>query len=74
MEFFDYSKHYIKIDSDNNIVDGFSSAFRIPQEGDILLTAEGDREFSLLDEVNPLIKAMNGTTFYKYENGKVIKK
>jgi hypothetical protein len=42
-----YNKHYITVDEQNRIVDGFSDAFRQPSETDILLTDKGGYQFRL---------------------------
>ena len=40
-------KLYIRVDAAGTIVHGFSYAFELPQDGDILLTDDGPRHFHL---------------------------
>jgi hypothetical protein len=52
------NKHYIKIDENNNIIDGFSDAFPRSTEGFILWKETYDRHF-----------ALPGGDFYYHESG-----
>lgn len=40
-------KHYIKVDENNNIIGAFSSGFRQPQGGEILVADTNERHFNL---------------------------
>lgn len=46
------NKHYIRVDSNNFIIYGFSDAFEQPQNTDIYIH-EGDRHFELNGQINP---------------------
>lgn len=72
-----YNKHYIKVDSSNRIVDGFSDAFRQPDEDDICINKQGGYQFRLFPsgEENPSLFDWNGMIpLYKYEGGEVVKR
>lgn len=43
-------EHYIRIDDQNRVVDGFSTFDRQPQEGNILLRSDGGEVFDILGE------------------------
>lgn len=43
-----YNKHYITVDAENRITNGFSDAFRQPTEADICINEEGGYQFRLL--------------------------
>ena len=43
-------EHYIRVDDQSRIVDGFSTYSRQPEEGDILLRAEGGEVFDILED------------------------
>ena len=40
-------KHYITVDGNNNITDAFSTGFRQPQGGEILVADTIERHFNL---------------------------
>ncbi len=65
------TRHFIKIDQDNNIIKTFTDAFEEPDQDSILVNEDGDRHFNL-----DLMELKNDIIFYKYkyENGQVIKK
>lgn len=70
-------KHYIRLNNDNYIIDGYSTAFRDYVEGDICIY-EGDkyRHFFLIDNiVNPNLyegELQNPIWKYKYIDGNVV--
>ena len=68
-----YYDHYIELDDKDNVIDGFSTAFRKPTDTSILLTDKGKRHFELLGEINPNLITINGLHLYKYDNGEVRK-
>lgn len=75
MEF--YNKHYIKVDSSDRIIDGFSDAFRQPDEEDICINEQGGYQFRLYPggEENPtLYHWPHMIPLYKYEDGEVIRR
>ena len=75
MEF--YSKHYITIDEQNRIVNGFSDAFRHPTDTDICINEQGSYQFRLYPggEENPTLLDWDGMIpLYKYEDGQVVKR
>ena len=67
------AKHYITVDEENRIIDGFSDFYRQPKEGDILLRSDGGQEFELFgkDPNRQLWLLTQGVKvfFYAYENG-----
>ena len=72
-----YNKHYITVDEQNRIVNGFSDVFRQPSETDILLTDEGGYQFRLfpVGEENPALYVWpDMIPLYKWEDGKVVKR
>ncbi|OME59492.1 hypothetical protein [Paenibacillus odorifer] len=40
-------KHYIRVDTDNNVIHAFSDAFEQPESTDLVVTEEGGRHFNL---------------------------
>lgn len=75
MEF--YNKHYISVDEQGRIVDGFSDAFRKPSNTDICISEQGGYQFRLFPggEENPfLLERTYMIPLYKYENGTVVKR
>lgn len=66
-------KHYIEIDSKDNITHGYSDAFYAPTSKSILLNV-GGRQFELLGEVNPALYNLQGIALYKYKNKIATKK
>ncbi|NFF80391.1 hypothetical protein FC764_03845 [Clostridium botulinum] len=67
-----YYKHYITLNEDNIIIDGFSDAFKEPSINDICINDKGERQFKINNITNPNLIDMNGKSIYKYENGNVI--
>lgn len=72
-----YNKHYIDVDDQGRIVDGWSDGphpARQPTEQSVLLTDQGGYQFRLcLDgEENPSLWTMEGIPLYKYEDGEVL--
>lgn len=68
------TKHYIRLDEQNRVVKGFSTAFEEPLETDICVCEDGGRHFELFGVINlPLINK-DGICLYKYENGAVLKR
>jgi hypothetical protein len=59
-------KHYIRVDSNNFIVYGFTDAFEQPQPGDLLLPDQDGRHFQI-----QLINE-RGQYIYKLENGAMV--
>lgn len=73
MEF--YNKHYITVDAENRITNGFSDAFRQPTEADICINEEGGYQFRLCPggEENPVLFDWDGMIpLYKYTDGEVV--
>lgn len=69
-----YNKHYITVDK-GRIINGFSDAFRQPQNGDICINEQGGYQFRLFPsgEENPPMTDDNGCHLYRYEGGQVRK-
>lgn len=70
-----YNKHYITVDEQGRIVDGFSDAFRKPGETDICINEHGGYQFRLFPDgvENPvLLTLLNGIPIYKYKNGRIM--
>lgn len=68
------TKHYIRVDANNRIIKGFSTAFEQPLETDICINEDGGRHFEMLGIVNPPLMNMQGIYLYKYENGEAIER
>jgi hypothetical protein len=74
------NKHYITIDANNRIIDGFSDAFRKPSETDICINEEGGYQFRLViggevTEENPILFTMpDAIPLYKYEDDEIVKR
>lgn len=64
-----YNKHYITVDEQGRIVDGFSDAFRQPAELDICINEQGGYQFRLFPggEENPFLFEEHGVPLYKYD-------
>lgn len=69
-----YNKHYIRIDSHNNVIKVFSDAFEQPQPGDICIAEEAGRHFELFGQVNPPLMGMDGVHLYHYTGDAVTAK
>ena len=68
----EFNKHYIRLDSNNHIIKGFSDAFEQPLETDICINEQGGRQFELNGEINPTLFDGYSCAKYKYvetENG-----
>ena len=69
-----YNKHYITVDEQNRIVNGFSDAFRQPSDTDICLIDQRGYQFRLFpggEENPPLYEFEHMVPLYKWEDGKV---
>lgn len=74
MEF--YNKHYISVDEQGRITDGFSDAFRNPSDTDICIDEQGGYQFRLFPngEENPQLHEWRYMIpMYKWD-GEVIKR
>lgn len=67
-----YYKHYITVDKDNIVIDGFSNAFKNPQSTDICINNKAERQFKIGNIINPNLIDMDGNNIYKYEDGKIV--
>lgn len=69
------AKHYIRINKDNEVVMGWSDAMSVmtPTSEDILIEQNGANEFTILQEVNPLL-IYNGVYRFLYEDEVVRKR
>lgn len=69
-----YNKHYITVDAENRITNGFSDAFRQPAETDICINEQGGYQFRLFPggEENPSLFDWDGMIpLYKWDGGYV---
>ncbi len=66
-----HNNHYIRLDSNNRIIKGFSDAFEQPEVNDICINQEGCRHFELLGQINPPLTNISGIHLYKYTDGAV---
>lgn len=72
-----YNKHYITVDAENRITNGFSDAFYQPTEADICINEKGGYQFRLFPggEENPSLFDLDGMIpLYKYESSEVIRR
>lgn len=71
-----YNRHYITVDAQGRIVDGFSDAFREPGANDICINEQGGYQFRLFGggTENPVLRNENGISLYKYEGGAVVRR
>lgn len=60
-------KHYIEIDENDMVTDAFSSAFRLPEGGEILVADTEERHFNLQ------LKDDQGILQYQWQNPDVVK-
>ena len=81
-----YNKHYITVDAENRITNGFSDAFRQPSETDICINEQGGYQFRLLVKLvddegnesivrsveNPPLRDYAGTCLYKWDGENVL--
>lgn len=70
------NKHYIRVDERGCIVNGFSDAFKHPNEGDICINEHGSYQFRLYDDgdENPALSDEHGILLYVWDNGTVKKR
>ena len=66
-----YNKHYIQINDQNFVTNGFSDVFYEPTAGDILLGTSTSRHFILFGQVNPPLCDMYGVSLYRWDKGAV---
>lgn len=64
-------KHYIRLDSNNFIIKGFSNAFEQPLETDICINQNGGRHFELNGQINPSL-FNNGMPIYKWDGTNIV--
>lgn len=70
----DENKHYIRLDSNNNVIKGFSDAFEQPLSGDVCINEKGERHFELFGQVNPPLQSPNGVFLYYYTGDTIVVK
>ena len=66
-----YYKHYIRLDTENRIIKGFSDAFEQPIDGDICINEQGDMHFKMLGFINPNLENEQNIYIYKYASGSI---
>lgn len=72
-----YNKHYITVDDQSRITNGFSDAFRQPCAADICINDKGGYQFRLYPagEENPCLHDWEYMIpLYKYEDGAVVRR
>lgn len=73
-----YNKHYISIDGQNRVVDGWSDGPHPEKdtEGAACINDKGGYQFRLFPggEENPALWDMDGIPLYKYEGGQVLER
>lgn len=69
-----YNRHYIIIDKNSKITDGFSDAFQQPASGDICINEQGETQFRLFPdgEENPSLVDPDGIHLYTWD-GKAVR-
>ena len=69
-----HNKHYIAVDEQNRIVNGFSDAFRQPAEDDICINEQGGHQFRLFQggEENPALYTMDGIPRYRWDGTQAV--
>lgn len=69
-----YNKHYIRIREDCCIVDGFSDAFKQPDDTDICINDKGGYQFRLVPggEENPSLFDWNGIPRYRWDGSAAV--
>ena len=69
-----HNKHYIAVDEQNRIVNGFSDAFRQPTDTDICINEQGGYQFRLFHggEENPALFEMAGIPRYKWDGSAAV--
>ena len=76
-EFIFYNKHYITVDEQSRIVDGFSDAFRQASDTDLCINEQGGYQFRLFPNgvENPCLFDWDGMIpLYAYIDDKVVKR
>lgn len=74
-----FNRHYIQLNSFNQITSGFSDAFRQPTETDICINEEGGYQFRLIvdgelsEENPPLFEGFN-IPLYEWKDNKVVRR
>ena len=71
-----YHKHYITVDEQGRILDGFSDAFHEPSEGNICINERGGYQFRLFPggEENPNLRETHSVPLYRYDDGAVLRR
>jgi hypothetical protein len=70
----DFNKHYIRIDTDNRVIHGFSSAFEEPLNDDICINENGGRHFELFGKANPPLFTLDSIPLYKWDDKQVLQR
>lgn len=65
-------KHYIVVDQNFYITNGFSIVFEEPKEQDICICEDGGRHFELNGQINPALRDLQGAPLYKWDGTKAI--
>lgn len=68
-----YNSHYVSIDAQNRVINGFSDAFEAPREDSICISDQGGYQFRLFvdGEENPSLTDSVGAHLWYWENGSV---
>ena len=61
-----YNKHYIRLDTSNRVIKGFSDAFEKSLSTDICINEQGGRHFEMNGVINPPLAEEHGIYIYKY--------
>jgi hypothetical protein len=69
-----YNKHYVRLDTENRVIKGFSDAFEQPTDGDICINEQGGRHFEISGVINPPLINEAGIYLYKYVDGTVLER
>lgn len=72
-----YNKHYIAVDAENRITNGFSDAFYQPTEADICINGKGGYQFRLFpdgEENPPLFDFEHMIPLYKWDGSAVVER
>lgn len=69
-----YNRHYIAVDGENRVTDGFSDAFRRPDKENVCINERGGYQFRLFPqgEENPRLLDEYGIPLYKWDSSTVI--
>lgn len=68
-------KHYIRIDTQNRVIDGFSDAFSAPQGNDVCINDQAGYQFRLFPggEENPCLRDFEyGVPLYTWDGQAVV--